>query len=233
MPNNKLGADPKKEFCSNPNCRDYGKRGAGNIVKYGHDKNGRQRFKCKTCDSVFVETKNTVFYNRKLSEDQIILICELLVEKNGIRAIERITEIHRDTITRVIENFDVETINYGQLIKEREKGRVVGKTRTIIFGEVDGIATSYVERYNLTLRHGISRLVRESLCFSKCKEMLDNHLDVYRCYNNLVRINSALTIKTGKGKEDIERTPCMAEGITDHIWTWKELLMCAIDGYHT
>ncbi|HUV03176.1 MAG TPA: IS1 family transposase, partial [Desulfobacteria bacterium] len=60
---------------------------------------------------------------------------------------------------------------------------------------------------------------------SKCKEMLDNHLDVYQCYNNLIRVNSALTIKTKKGEKNIERTPCMAEGITDHSWTWKELLM--------
>jgi hypothetical protein len=124
----------------------------------------------------------------------------------------------------IIKNFDVEMINYGQLIKEREGGRVVGKTRTIIFGKVDDIDTIYVERYNLTLRHGISRLVRKSLCFSKCKEMLDNHLDVYQCYNNLIRVNSALTIKTEKDEKNIERTPCMAEGITDHIWTWKELL---------
>ncbi len=61
MPNSKLEADPQKEFCSNPN---YGKRGVGNIVRYGHDRNGRQRFNCKTCDGVFVETKNTVFYNQ-------------------------------------------------------------------------------------------------------------------------------------------------------------------------
>jgi len=71
----------------------------------------------------------------------------------------------------------------------------------------------------------ISRLVRESLCFSKCKKMLDNHLDVYQCYNNLIRVNSALTIKTKKGEKNIGRTPCMAEGISDHIWTWKGLLM--------
>jgi len=104
MPNSKLEADPQKEFCSNPNCLDYGKSGAGNIVKYGHHKNGRQRFKCKTCGCVFVETKNTVFYNRKLSEEQIIMICKLLVEKNGIRAIERIMEIHRDTVSDVVED---------------------------------------------------------------------------------------------------------------------------------
>jgi len=32
------------------------------------------------------------------------LICKLLVEKNGIRAIERITEIHRDTISDVVKD---------------------------------------------------------------------------------------------------------------------------------
>ncbi len=121
----------------------------------------------------------------------------------------------------ILKNFDVETVNYGQLVKERERGRVVGKTRTIIFGDVDDecIDTVYVERYNLTLRHGISRLVRKSLGFSKCEEMLDNHLDAYQCYNNLIRVNSALMIKTKKGATNIERTPCMAEGITNYIWT--------------
>jgi hypothetical protein len=58
--------------------------------------------------------------------------------------------------------------------------------------------------------------------------MLDNHLDMYQCYNNLIRVNSALTIRTKKGEKEIERTSCMAEGITDHIWTWKELLMFKI-----
>jgi len=43
-------------------------------------------------------------------------------------------------------------------------------------------------------------------------------------YNNLIRINSALTIKTKKGEKNIKKTPCMADGITDHIWLWIELL---------
>jgi IS1 family transposase len=130
-------------------------------------------------------------------------------------------------IGAILKNFDRETINYGQIIKKREKGRVVGKIRSVVFGEMDDadIDTVYIERYNLTLRLGISRLVRKSLCFSKCKEMLDYHVDVYQCYNNLIRVNSALTIETKKGETNMKRTPCMAEGITDHIWTWKELLM--------
>ena len=36
-----------------------------------------------------------------------------------------------DQYTRaILENFDVEAINYGQLVKEREKGRVVGNSPT-------------------------------------------------------------------------------------------------------
>jgi len=52
----------------------------------------------------FPETKGTVFYNRHLKEDRIIMICKLLVEKNGGRAIERIMAIHRDTVSEVIED---------------------------------------------------------------------------------------------------------------------------------
>jgi hypothetical protein len=129
--------------------------------------------------------------------------------------------------TALLGNFDPNTINYGQLVKERESGRVVGKTRTIIFGDLEAgdIETVYVERYNLTLRHGISRLVRKSLCFSKCKNMLGCHLDLYQCYTNLIRPHLTLAIETPKGVRNIMRTPGMAEGITNHPWTWREFLM--------
>ena len=130
-------------------------------------------------------------------------------------------------IGAILNNFKRNTINYGQIIKERVKGTVISKIRKVIFGEMDvmDIDTVYIERYNLTMRHSISRLVRKTICFSKCNEMADNHIDLFQCYNNLNRVNSALEIKTNKGEKNIKRTPCMAEGITDHIWSWKELLM--------
>lgn len=127
----------------------------------------------------------------------------------------------------LLNNFDEDTINYGQLIKERKNGRVVGKTKTIIFGSLypEDIDTVYIERYNLTVRMGISRLVRKTLCFSKCKNMLDNHLDIYQCYYNVIKPHSTLTVETIDGLKKRVRTPCMAEGITDQPWTWKELMM--------
>jgi transposase-like protein len=98
------GADLEKQVCLNENCPNYRKRNAGHIIKKGFNAKGNQMFKCKTCGMRFPDSKGTVFYNRHLTEEQIILICKLLVEKNGIRAIERIMEIHRDTVSSIIED---------------------------------------------------------------------------------------------------------------------------------
>ncbi|MFV9677875.1 MAG: hypothetical protein ACNYVW_09535 [Methanosarcinales archaeon] len=43
-----------------------------------------------------------------------------------------------------------------------------------------------------------------------------------------VRTHSALTIKTSEGIRNIERTPCMAERITEHPWTLKAFLVFKI-----
>ena len=98
------GATSNDQICLNRDCPDYRKRNTGTIIKKGFNAKGNQMFKCKTCGVRFPETKGTVFSNRHLKEEQIIMICKLLVEKNGIRAIERITEIHRDTVSDVVED---------------------------------------------------------------------------------------------------------------------------------
>jgi hypothetical protein len=51
-----------------------------------------------------METKGTILFRKHLSESEIITICKHLVEKNGIRSIERITGHHRDTIGRLLED---------------------------------------------------------------------------------------------------------------------------------
>jgi len=92
----------KKHYCPNKNCKHYKKIDVGNLIRKGFNAKGRQMLKCKTCGRRFPETIDTVFHNRHLTEDEIILVCKLLVEKNGIRSIERITEHHRDTISDLV-----------------------------------------------------------------------------------------------------------------------------------
>ena len=91
--------------CQNPGCRYYLRENGKDIIKSGKYKStGHQRYYCKHCKTYFMETKGTPLYRKQLSESEIINICKHLVEKNGIRSIERITGHHRDTIGRLLED---------------------------------------------------------------------------------------------------------------------------------
>lgn len=94
-----------KVVCQNPKCRYYRQEEGKDIIKSGKYKStGHQRYYCKHCETYFMETKGTPLYHKHLSEDEIIEICKLLVEKNGIRSIERVTGHHRDTISQLLED---------------------------------------------------------------------------------------------------------------------------------
>ena len=93
-----------KVVCQNPRCRYYQKEKGKDIIKSGKYRTGHQRYYCKHCKTYFMETKGTPLYRKQLSEKEITNICKHLVEKNGIRSIERITGHHRDTIGRLLED---------------------------------------------------------------------------------------------------------------------------------
>jgi IS1 family transposase len=85
------------------------------------------------------------------------------------------------------------------------------------------ISTSYVERQNLTMRMGMRRFTRLTNGFSK---KLDNHMAaiaIHFLHYNFARPHLSLSIKDENGKT-IKRTPAMAAGIADHIWTATEIV---------
>jgi hypothetical protein len=130
---------------------------------------------------------------------------------------------------------------YGQVDKQREGGRVIEVRRRIILGaeadivkvlEADGcgsqINTAYVERDNLTSRQSNGRLVRKTLSHSKKKPFLPRQIDLDDAVFNFVRPHSALRVELAHsdshGRKWQPRTPAMAAGLTDHVWTLEELL---------
>lgn len=130
---------------------------------------------------------------------------------------------------------------YAQVDKERVGGRVVEVNRRIVFGTEDAmirilteigcgsqINTSYIERDNLTSRQSNGRLVRKTLSHSKSKQYLQSHLDFENAVYNFVRPHHALRLqlprRAAHGRKWQARTPAMAAGLTDHIWTLDELL---------
>lgn len=98
-------ARPRSEtgvVCPNKNCAFFRKEDGKDVIKRGTNRAGHRQYYCLHCRKYFVETKDTPLYCKKLSVRQIKQICKLLVEKNGIRSIERITGHHRDTIGNLL-----------------------------------------------------------------------------------------------------------------------------------
>jgi len=90
--------------CQNPKCKYFLMEEGKDLLKRGKNRAGHQQYFCNHCNSWFVETLNTPLYKKHLSKPEIINICKHLVEKNGIRSIERITGHHRDTIGNLLED---------------------------------------------------------------------------------------------------------------------------------
>jgi transposase-like protein/IS1 family transposase len=75
------------------------------------------------------------------------------------------------------------------------------------------ICTSIVERSNLSMRTSIRRLTRLTNAFSKKWENLKAMLAIYFAYYNFCRIHSS-----------IRCTPAMESGITNSVWSLRDLL---------
>ena len=143
----------------------------------------------------------------------------------------------RRTPKRIID----EQLRYAQVDKRRQGGRVVEVRRRIIFGtegDIDVILkasgcgsqinTAYVERNNLTMRQNVGRLVRKTLSFSKSVHYLQRHIALEDAVYNFVKPHRSLRRPLRKSKDKRRkwehRTPAMAAGLTDHIWSIEELL---------
>ena len=89
-----------------------------------------------------------------------------------------------------------------------------------------GKSTAYVERSHLTARLFNSRLARKTLAFSKDLTMHRAAATWQDCYYNLIRPHKSLRLPVEDELRQRwqKRTPAMAAGLTDHIWTVKELL---------
>ena len=95
--------DISNYFCTNPECKDYGIRGKGNLnVQFRYGKHNRRILYCTTCKARFSETKCTAFFGSKYSTETIGKIIRITAEGVGVRATARILELDKDAVNRVI-----------------------------------------------------------------------------------------------------------------------------------
>jgi hypothetical protein len=124
---------------------------------------------------------------------------------------------------------------YVQVLKERSGSRVTAVHIQVVYGDPEealdllGGHTAYVERTNLTSRQMNGRLVRKTLSYSKQREALEAACAWEDWVYNLTRTVATLSLPLPDGQRRWQRqTPAMAAGLTDHIWTIKELLMTVV-----
>ena len=131
-----------------------------------------------------------------------------------------------------------EELLYAQVVKHRRKGKVVKVETKVVFGTEEKIQkllsestvskhvnVAFVESNNLTFRERNRRLTRKTRGFSKQKTCYDQQLNLYIAHYHFVKPHKGLRLRVEeKHRKWLQRTPAMAAGKSDHIWTLNELL---------
>jgi hypothetical protein len=99
------------------------------------------------------------------------------------------------------------------------------------------INTAFVERINLSIRQHVAAVGRRVNTLCKGEDGLRQQLAVYHAYYNFCLPHASLRQPlriaeptNGSGSAKLWRpcTPAMAAGVTDHVWTLKEVLLSRV-----
>ena len=136
-------------------------------------------------------------------------------------------------------------LRYAQVVKSYRRRRIVGVTHRVVFGTQLAIEqvlatcgwtinTSFVERLNLDIRQRVAAVGRRVNTLCKGEDGLLDQLTLFQVSHNFVLPHSSLRqalpepIPTqGRGSAKVWRpcTPAMAAGLTDRVWSLKEVLL--------
>lgn len=106
-------------------------------------------------------------------------------------------------------------VDFGQIIKEYEKGKYTGNTKRKVCGDprTRDIDTVFMERHNLTTRMSLRRYTRKTNAHSKKWENHHHSLALYFAWYNFVRVHSSLGM-----------TPAQAAGLTSEKFSFEWML---------
>jgi IS1 family transposase len=134
---------------------------------------------------------------------------------------------------------------YAQVVKTMRRRRLVEVQHRVVFGTQAAvnqvlaacgwqINTSFVERLNLSLRQRVAAIGRRSATPCKSAEGLGQQLALFQVYHNFILPHASLrqalaepvpTNGSGSAKRWRPRTPAMVAGVTDHVWSLREVLL--------
>jgi IS1 family transposase len=135
-----------------------------------------------------------------------------------------------------------------QVVKTVRRRRLVDVQHRIVFGTLGAVQqvlavhgwqinTAFIERVNLTIRQHVAAVGRRVSTLCKHEAGLRQQLALYQVYDNFCLPHAGLrqtlpqpepTHGTGSARQGRPQTPAMAAGLTDHVWTLREVLLCRV-----
>jgi transposase-like protein len=126
-----------------------------------------------------------------------------------------------------------------QVVKQRIDGHLI-LVRRIVQGSADQVTkllqvsqgggkinTAFIERLNATFRQRLAWLARRSRNLARQPETLQAGMFIVGCIYNFCTYHDSLRVAfylAKGGQRWLQRTPAIAAGLADHIWTIEELL---------
>src|SRR5882762_3632576 len=136
---------------------------------------------------------------------------------------------------------------YGQLVKQKKQGKLLTLSTRVVLGAERlthlgfTISTALVERVHLPLRQALAPLARKTSSFCKDRERMRQRVVLFQVFYNMARPHMSLRLSLPDQDQHIlgliqpkwlPRTPAMAAGLTDHVWTFRELLTAKFEPIH-
>jgi len=139
---------------------------------------------------------------------------------------------------------------YGQVKKSYRRRQLVRVSHVMRLGTEEALKvslqrmglsgrlnTAFIERANLTIRHGIAALARRTWATAQQSPHLLAHLEWWRAYYHFVRPHASLGVAFVQPRERggkhlaqryRQRTEALAAGRTNRRWTAGEVLSCPL-----
>ena len=134
---------------------------------------------------------------------------------------------------------------YAPVVKTVRRRRLVDVQHRVVCGSLEAINhvlaplgwqinTAFVERINLSIRQHVAAVGRRVSTLCKGEDGLRHQLVLFHAYHNFCLPHASLRVPlaepvptngTGSAKQWRPCTPAMAAGLTNHVWTLREVLL--------
>src|ERR1043166_2524217 len=87
--------------CPNPQCTHYRRMQQGNvsaIATYLTQSGKRRIFRCHTCETHFAETRETVFFDLRTSEEKVMMALKMLLVRVDLTGISFVLGVTEETV---------------------------------------------------------------------------------------------------------------------------------------